>query len=90
MGDLIVSILQSEEMADLVEVSFAPDAASARTAVDKQQAQVALIIPADFSEQFADQDGRAVMEFYQDPTLTIGPAVLRTLLERFMAGMSGV
>src|SRR3990170_6795806 len=34
MGDLIVSILQSEEMADLIEVSFAPDAGSARAAVD--------------------------------------------------------
>jgi hypothetical protein len=30
MGDLIVSILQSEEMTDLIEVSFAPDAETAR------------------------------------------------------------
>lgn len=91
MGDLVVSILESEDMADLLEVSFASDPQAARTAVDNQQAQVALIIPADFSEQFADvEDGKAVIEFYQDPTLTIGPAIMKSILNRFMQGMSGV
>ena len=90
MGDLIVSILKSEDMADLIEVSFAPDAQSARSAVDSQKAQVALIIPPDFSKQFADLEGKAVIEFYQDPTLTIGPAIMRSILNRFMDGMAGV
>ncbi len=90
MGDLIVSILRSEDMADLIEVSMAADAGSARAAVDRQSAQVALIIPADFSEQFADLDGQAEIEFYQDPTLTIGPAILRSIMNRFMDGMAGV
>ena len=91
MGDLVVSILQSDEMAELIEVTFAADPSSARTAVDAQQAQVAIIIPADFSDQFADiEDGKAVIEFYQDPTLTIGPAIMRSILNRFMDGMSGV
>lgn len=90
MGELIVSILESEEMADLIAVSSAPDAQAARTAVDNQQAQVALIIPPDFSEQFADVDGTAEIEFYQDPTLTIGPAIMRSVLDRFMDGMAGV
>src|SRR5512145_3185576 len=54
MGDLIVSILESDEMADLIELTFTQDPQTARTSVDSQQAQVAIIIPADFSEQFAD------------------------------------
>jgi ABC-2 type transport system permease protein len=58
--------------------------------VDNQTYQVAIIIPADFSKQFADLDGEAVIEFYQDPTLTIGPAIMRSILNRFMDGMSGV
>ncbi len=90
MGDLIVSILQSDDMADLIEVSLASNAESARSAVDRQESQVAIIIPADFSHQFADVDGKAVIEFYQDPTLTLGPAVMRSILNRFMDGMSGV
>jgi ABC-2 type transport system permease protein len=90
MGDLIVSILQSDEMADLIEVTFAPSAEAARITVDSQNAQVAIIIPPDFSHQFADVDGEAVIEFYQDPTLTIGPAIMRAILNRFMDGMAGV
>jgi len=74
----------------LIEVSLASNAESARSAVDRQESQVAIIIPADFSHQFADVDGKAVIEFYQDPTLTLGPAVMRSILNRFMDGMSGV
>ena len=91
MGDLIVSILQSDEMADLIEVTFAADPQAARTSVDSQASQVAIIIPNDFSKQFADvEKGKAVIEFYQDPTLTIGPAIMRSILNRFMDGMAGV
>ncbi|HET9914962.1 MAG TPA: ABC transporter permease [Anaerolineales bacterium] len=91
MGDLIVNILESDDMADLIEISFATSSQSARDAVDRQQAQVAIIIPPDFSEQFADiEDGKAVIEFYQDPTLTIGPAIMKSIMNRFLQGMSGV
>jgi ABC-2 type transport system permease protein len=90
MGQLIVGILQSEDLSKLIEVTLVPDADSARAAVDRQAAQVALIIPSDFSKQFADVNGKAVIEFYQDPTLTIGPSIIRSILNRFMDGMSGV
>ncbi|MCA1899722.1 MAG: ABC transporter permease [Chloroflexi bacterium] len=90
MGELVVSILQSEEMADLIEVALTDSAESARSAVDSQAAQVAIIIPADFSHQFADVDEEAFIEFYQDPTLTIGPAIIKAVLNRFLDGMSGV
>lgn len=91
MGDLIVSILESDDLADLIEITFASDPQNARASVDSQQAQVAIIIPADFSEQFADvREGKAVIEFYQDPTLTIGPAIMRSILNRFLDSMGGV
>jgi len=90
MGELIVNILETDDITELVDLSFAPDAASARAAVDSQQAQVAIIIPPDFSHQFADEDGEAVIEFYQDPTLTIGPGIIRTIMNRFMDSMAGV
>jgi ABC-2 type transport system permease protein len=91
MGDLIVSILESDDLADLIEITFASDPEAARLSVDSQQAQVAIIIPPDFSEQFADvREGKAVIEFYQDPTLTIGPAIMRSILNRFLDSMGGV
>jgi ABC-type Na+ efflux pump permease subunit len=90
MGELVVNILESDDMADLVELSFAPDPSAARAAVDGQQAQVAIAIPEDFSKEFADVYGEAVIEFYQDPTLTISPKIIRAIMDRFMDGMSGV
>lgn len=90
MGELVVGILQSDEMADLIEVTLAADAEAARAAVDGQSAQVAIVIPKDFSDQFADVDGQAVIEFYQDPTLTLGPGIIHAILNRFMDGMAGV
>lgn len=90
LSELVVAVLQSEDLSDLLEVSLAPDAQSARQAVDQQQAQVAVIIPAGFSSQFADLNGQATVEFYQDPTLTIGPGIVRAILNRFMDGLSGV
>jgi ABC-2 type transport system permease protein len=90
MGDLIVSILESDEVTDLIEVTLTDSAESARSAVDNQDAQVAIIIPKDFSHKFADVDETAAIEFYQDPTLTIGPAIMKAILNRFMDGMAGV
>jgi ABC-type Na+ efflux pump permease subunit len=90
MGELVVSIMQSDEMADLLEVTLTGSAESARSAVDNQDAQVAIIIPKDFSHKFADVDETASIEFYQDPTLTIGPAIMKAILNRFLDGMAGV
>ena len=90
MGDLVVSILESDDLAELIEVSFAPDPETARAAVDNQQAQVAIVIPENFSKEFADVYGDSIIEFYQDPTLTIGPEIIRVIMNRFMDSMSGV
>jgi ABC-type transport system involved in multi-copper enzyme maturation permease subunit len=90
LSDLVVKVLQSDEISDLLEVSLAQDAASARAGVDNRQAQVAIIIPVDFSRQFADPYGQAVIEFYQDPTLTLGPGIVKSILSQFMDGLSGV
>jgi ABC-2 type transport system permease protein len=90
MGELIVNIMESDEMAELIELSFAPTPEAARAAVDAQEAQVALIIPENFSKEFMDVYGDSVIEFYQDPTLTIGPDIIRAIMNRFMDGMSGV
>ncbi|MBI5031629.1 MAG: ABC transporter permease [Chloroflexi bacterium] len=90
MGDLVVNILASKDLAKLIDVSRVSSAELARAAVDNQIAQVAVIIPTDFSKKFADPDAQAVIEFYQDPTLTIGPGIIRSIMNQFMDGMAGV
>jgi ABC-2 type transport system permease protein len=90
MGELIVRILQSDEFSSLIQVSLAADPAAARSAVDNQEAQVAILIPEDFSKKYADQNEQAEIQFYQDPTQTIGPSVMHAIMNRFMDGMSGI
>ncbi len=89
MGDMIVSVLQEESLSSLMYVTLVDSIEAARTAVDAQEAGVAVIIPADFSAQFSSLEGQAVLEVYQDPTLTLGPAIVRSVLNGFMDGLSG-
>ena len=89
MGEMIVSTLQGENFANLMEVTTLESAEAARSAVDKQGAGAAIIIPADFSQQFSDLSGQATIELYKDPTLTLGPGIVQSILAQFMDGMSG-
>ena len=89
MGDVILATLQGKGFEDLMKVTTADSAEAARTAVDKQAAGVAIIIPADFSEKFSDLAGTAAIELYQDPTLSLGPAIVKSILSQFLDGMSG-
>ena len=89
LGDMVVYVLQQEDLAELMHVTLVEDAGSARAAVDAQEAGVAIIIPANFSARFSELEGQAVLEVYQDPTLTLGPAIVRSVLNQFMDGISG-
>jgi ABC-2 type transport system permease protein len=91
MGAFIVHFLQDQELADLIELTEVPDPALAREAVDNQQAGVALVIPENFTEAVLDPDGReqATLEFYQDPTLTLGPNIVKTIISQLVDSFSG-
>ena len=89
MGALVVRALQGKDLANLVEISSAADAVSARAQVDQREAGVALIIPANFSAAYLEPQGKSAVEFYQDPTLSIGPGVVRSLVSGVLDGFSG-
>jgi ABC-2 type transport system permease protein len=89
MGDVILATLQDKGFAALMEITQADSAESARAEVDSQKAGVALIIPADFSKQFSDLNSQATIELYKDPTLTIGPSIVQSILSQFMDNISG-
>lgn len=64
------------------------DASAARTAVDNQEAGVAIIIPADFTQAIIGEGQSAVVELYRDPTLLIGPAVVSSIVGQIVDGMT--
>jgi linearmycin/streptolysin S transport system permease protein len=87
-GELLTSILKNA-MPDLVQVTQATDPATARSAVDRQNAAVVVIIPSGFTAAIMNPGGRAAVELYQDPTLTIGPAIVKGLVSQIVDGMAG-
>jgi len=89
LGGMVLNTLKDKSFANLMEISVVDSAEAARTQVDSQKAGVALIIPADFSQRFSDLNGQATIELYQDPTLTLGPEIVRSVLSQFMDSMSG-
>ena len=88
-GHKLVEFLQDESLAGVIKVSLAPDEAAARAAVDAQQAGVALTIPPNFSAASTSPGQDAALVLYQDPTLSIGPGIVRDLVSHFMDGFSG-
>jgi len=90
LGAVMADVLQGEDFADLLEITFAENASTARQMVDSQQAGVAIIIPTDFSSSFIEMDSGTEIELYQDPTLILGPAIVQSVINNFIDGFSGV
>jgi len=88
-GQVLLQFLQDPDLANLLEVTVATDETSARQAVDSQAADVAVIIPAELSTALAGPGQTASIRIYQDPTLTIGPAIVKGLIDGFVDGFSG-
>ena len=89
LGQVVAQALQNPALAGLVQVSLAPDAASARRAVDSKQAELAVIIPAEFSAAFDSPDGGATVQLYQASTSSQAPAVVMAVLGQALDGLSG-
>lgn len=93
LGADLVRHLQDGEMKDLIALSAAPDADAARAAVDDRKADVAIIVPEDFSQTLfgAGAGGSPAGELvlYHDPALTLGPALVRSVTEGFLDSAVG-
>ena len=87
-GELLVGVLQ-DAIPELIQAKQTSDAAAARAAVDRQQAAVAVIVPAGFTAAIMDLEGRAAVEVYEDPTLTLGPSIVRGVVSQLVDGFAG-
>jgi ABC-2 type transport system permease protein len=89
LGQIMVDIWQSEDFANLLDVTVATDPFEARSAVENQLADAAVIIPPDLSASLFSPGGQTEIEIYQDPTLTLGPGIVTTMVSQFTDGFSG-
>jgi ABC-2 type transport system permease protein len=88
LGALLEDVLQSEDFGEIMDISILNDADQARAAVDSQEAGVAVIIPKDMTAKYMETKGIAALEIYQDPTLTIGPAIVKGVIHQILDGFS--
>jgi ABC-2 type transport system permease protein len=83
-GNALVDFLTSESLNKLLQVIPVDDEAAARAMVDRQETGVAVIIPSGFTT-----DADTGITLYQDPTLTLGPGIVKETVGQFVDGMSG-
>jgi ABC-2 type transport system permease protein len=88
-GKAMAGVLTDPSMRTVMEVTPYESAEQARAAVDAQKAGVAVIIPRDFSASLTDPARNASVEVYQDPALSVGPAVVRAVVGQVLDGFGG-
>ncbi len=88
LGEMLVLILQEDAFVDIMTVTTASED-GARAAVDAQQVGLAIIIPPDFSDAVSGQvSDAALIEFYKDPDLSLGPQIVQSLVMGIVDGFS--
>jgi ABC-type multidrug transport system permease subunit len=89
IGDLIVMALQSNNLDDHINAVVMDDINQAREMVDNQAASVAVIIPPETTFQFMQSQAKGVIEIYQDPTMNIGPEIVKRIVDQTLDSFSG-
>lgn len=89
IGERLVEYLKDERLAGLLEVTEAPDEASARAAVEARTVDVAVIVPAELTASVFDTEKTVTFELYKDPALTLGPAMVKGVIVGFTDGLAG-
>ena len=89
LGETLVDMLHDDRMPDWLVVESAADELAGRQAVDRQQAGAAVIIPADFTARLMQPNGKTSVRIVHNPTLSIGPLVLKQLIDQFAGGVTG-
>ncbi len=91
LGEYLVDVFESEDLADLVEPTLLTSADQARTLVDDGLAAAAVIVPADLSEHvfqtgFTDQEDKttAQIEVYSNPGMPISANVIQSIVEQYL------
>lgn len=89
LGNTIRSVFFDPSVSSWISAGDYPDAQTARQAVDRREVGAVVIIPAGFSADFLAGDAKATLTIVQDPTLTVTPQVVRSMLTSLLDGISG-
>lgn len=88
LGDALVEVFNSSELADLVEPTQSPDPEAARRQVDEDQIAAAIIVPAGFTQSVTSRNGNAQIEFYTNPSRPTSVGIVQTILDEFLTRLN--
>jgi ABC-2 type transport system permease protein len=88
LGENIRSMFFDDSVKSWITASDYADEAAARDAVNAQEIGVAIIIPATFTEDYLAGKTDTAITILQDPTLTIGPTVVRDMITSLLDGVA--
>ncbi len=90
MGEQFINSIQADQLASIMDVSVEQEVAKALEKLDAQEAGVILVIPEDFTADFSDQNEIANVDFLQDPTLTVGPQIVSSVVNQILDAFAGI
>jgi ABC-2 type transport system permease protein len=89
LGDNIRSMFFDESVQSWISARDYPDEAAARAAVDSQEIGVAVVIPHNFTESYLSGESSVQVLIVNDPTLSIGPAVVEDMVTMMVDAVAG-
>jgi hypothetical protein len=84
MGEVLVQLLGSDAFANLMKVTESESVDSAKAAVDSQDAGVAIILPANFTDSLIQPGVSSTVELYKDPTLSFSPLIVEAIVTQIL------
>lgn len=89
LGSLIGAMLRDPSVSGWLIVSDYAGEEAAWAALDEREIGVAVIVPAGFTAATLSGSTPLPITILQDPTLTVGPTVVRDMLSGFLDGVAG-
>ena len=89
LGELMLGMFTDSSVSSWLVTTEYPDEQSVRSALDRQDLGVAIIIPAGFSQAIIQGTEKTKILIVQDPTLSITPSVVRNMVQSFLDGIYG-
>ncbi|MCX5975724.1 MAG: ABC transporter permease [Coprothermobacterota bacterium] len=93
-GTIVTQVLSAPALSSLFRVSAVSNEETARRMLSGREADLALILPADFSQAAFIGDAQTRLIILHDPTLQVSPQILRSIvndiLDNFLGSRSAV
>jgi ABC-2 type transport system permease protein len=89
LGNALVDLFQSQDLADLVEPTISADPEAARLSVDQDESAAAIIIPAGFTSSIIPQNGSVTaevqIEVYANPSRPTSAGIIKSIIDEFIS-----